>query len=56
MCLIVGGGGWTQDGASANKTCSMEKSQAAFQEDDLMASCVEEEWEILENQETEASI
>lgn len=56
MCLLVGGGGWTQYGARANKTRSMENSQAAFQEDDLVASCVEEEREILENRETEVSI
>lgn len=51
MCLMVGGSGWTQCGASTNKTRTVEKSQDAFQgfmfcqsrHKDLMASCVEEE-------------
>lgn len=30
---MVGGSGWTQCGASTNKTCCMEKPQAALQQD-----------------------
>lgn len=66
MCLMVGGGGWTQYGASINKTRTMEKisgcissgcqrlyvlSEQTERPEGILCGRGDSEWELLEKHE-----
>lgn len=67
MCIMVGGGGWTQYGASSNKTCTMENAHGCISVgcqrlyvlreqterlDGILYRRGSSEWEYLESHET----